>query len=272
MSAPYHSGHSRLVDLVRCSTKRLFPEEGPRPAKAAKRDWARRLILASAASRIQKWYRDLYVDVWNTNGIEIVRIRRSKSLVRLVEPSRCIYWFKGSDLALAFVSIVSALHPITRREFLPAELSRIAKSLKRRLALLFSLTLRYRDRVKEAQSNYFSLQSGLCTFAGEKLDAALLDAELDNTECCKSFELMDEYDDCIRNVAKHSQGRACTDLLRLHEDQACRREGLCDPNVWGMILDCIKTSQRRYATAGSHTSHLPAFVYWMREGSGQSMR
>ena len=268
MSCKYKDGFGILADAAirKSKAKKRPPADVLSRRKVPRLDHSQRLSECAAASRLQAWYRSLYVDVWDTSGTTIVRIRRAELLVRLVEPTGCSYWFRASDLAFAFVSIVSSLHPITRRELLPVELSRINKGLSERLALLFTFTRRYRERACESQCNFLSLQRGLCTFAGEKLDAALTNAELDNTETTQSFELIEEYEECVRSVAKHCQTNACTDLLRLHAQQARRREILCDPFIWDMIIESVSGMQRRYASYDNNNSPVPAIVYWLREG------
>lgn len=268
MSCQYNDGFVKLADAAmrRSKAKKRSHADVLCVRKVPRLERPRWLNAGAAASRIQTWHRSLYVDVWDTSGTTLVRMPRAKSLVLLVEPTGCSYWFRASDLAFAFVSAVSSLHPITRRELLSVELSRIARSLGKRMALLFTFTRRYRERALESQCNFLSLQRGLCTFAGEKLDAALTDAELDNTENSKSFDMIQDYEECVRSVAKHCQSSTCADLLRLHEQQAHRRERLCDPFIWDVIMESIKAMQRRHATYDAHTSPVPAFVYWLREG------
>lgn len=258
-----------MLQVLRCpqSKKKHTLQATDRCPKYRRVDDPLKSLGAAEASRIlQKWYRSLYVNIWDMCQTQFIRKRRTSSFVLLVEVSGSVFWFKGADLASSYIATTSRLHPITRRELLPIEMYRVSKTLNKQTSVLFELTRKYEPQIRESLRNSMSLQCGLHTFAGEKLDAILTDAELDNCDPPEVYDTLYEYEDCIRRVARYCQLQSCLELLHLHKQQAQNRELHCDPFLWQTISESIENMLRRYTRHRSHNQPLPGLACWLREG------
>ena len=220
-------------------------------------------IRRKAALRLQRWYRRA-LPVWTWDAYEIGprRIRWHPGMVRIVEPLGLAYNFDAQSLALALISTGFMVHPITRRKFLPVEVSRTARALKPECALLLRWTYRYSLQARQAACNQDSLEIWLHASAGEKLDALLLSAE--KGKCPR--ELTEDSIDGVGDLALQLPWR-CLPLLRAHSELADRRKRHCDLDAWNQISGALDALWQSYA----YTAHcppptnVPAFCWWLRE-------
>lgn len=225
----------------------------------------------ACAARLQRWFRSLHIQVWDLQQAGLVEHLGRRGTVRLVEPGGLAYDFRATSLALLFVSEGQCVHPLTRRELLSVEVSRLMAALPARHALLLRHTLRYSEQARRASLEFGSLRAWLEKEAGEKLDAALLAAEFDAAEeGADVFELLDQYEDAVLSLDAQMPAGCCRAMLQRHEELAYLRRKCCDPTSWLAVKDHLDFLSRQFDGPSSQVpppGDPPALVSWLLQGT-----
>ena len=206
-------------------------------SRAKRRKWNLTTKQGTALRRLQRWYRRHLrpVLIWSATNAGMVWRRQRRFFIKLVEPCGSFFNFDARALAKLFVATASFQHPITRRELLSVEVTRIVKHVPPVSGLLLRFSWELREMAQNAGREHDSLAELLSADAGQALDVFLCEVEL-GLPIEDHSVLLFEYETAML-AAVSRVPHAATKLLKHHRALAERRKNLCEEEAWASLRD-----------------------------------